>query len=195
MVLQPYDTQKWRALLISDADISRLAKALEPYGQKYLDEFAAAYLALNDKNYLPMILRKIVASAARDSGQDVPSDFPDQNINADAVVDNGLKIEGGPETERVSQLSGRNFSAHVDASAVGMTAAEETNRQPSVTGADSSVSTARAAEARNPEPPAVSDAALGPDEKNRTQETDAIDADNLTRIFDRLSDSLPPKTE
>src|SRR6266516_2864342 len=47
--LHSYDKQKWRALLSSDADILRLATALEPYGQKYVDELAAAYLALNDK--------------------------------------------------------------------------------------------------------------------------------------------------
>jgi hypothetical protein len=217
-VLHSYDTQKWRALLSSDADISRLAKALEPYGQKYLDEFAAAYLALNDKDYLPVILRKIIASAARDSGQNVPGGCPDKNINADAVgiafnrtraidremrpgyseklasVDNASKIDAGPQTERVSKPSPGNFSGHVDVSAAGkMAAAEETNLQPDVTDADSGVSTARAAEARNPAPPAVTDAALGPGEKKHTREADAVDADNLTKILHRLSQALPPK--
>jgi hypothetical protein len=73
--LYSYDRQEWRALLSGDADISRLAKVLESYGQKYVDEFAAAYLALNDKDYLPAILRKIVASASRDSGQNIAGDF------------------------------------------------------------------------------------------------------------------------
>src|SRR4051812_26049812 len=44
--LYSYDKRKWHALLSSDTDISRLAKVLEPYGQKYVDELAAAYLAL-----------------------------------------------------------------------------------------------------------------------------------------------------
>jgi len=43
--LHSYDRQKWRALLSSDADISRLAKALRPYGQKYVDEFAQGLAA------------------------------------------------------------------------------------------------------------------------------------------------------
>src|SRR5713101_7292526 len=72
-----YDKQRWRALLSSDADISRVAAALAPYGQKYVDELAAAYLVLNDKDYLPMILRKIIASARRDSG--IATDLPDKN--------------------------------------------------------------------------------------------------------------------
>ena len=84
--LYSYDRQKWRALVSSDADISRLAKALQPYGQKYVDEFAAAYLALNDKDYLPMILRQIIASARRDAGQNIAGDFPDENTNPDAVA-------------------------------------------------------------------------------------------------------------
>ena len=81
-----YDRREWRALLRSDADILRLAKILESYGQKYVDEFAAAYLAVNDKDYLPMILQKIIASARRDGGQNIAGDFPDENTNPDPVA-------------------------------------------------------------------------------------------------------------
>src|SRR5712672_4698636 len=81
-----YDRQEWRALLRSDADILRLAKVLESYGQKYVDEFAAAYLAVNDKDYLPMILQRIVASARRDGGQNIAGDFHDENANPDPVA-------------------------------------------------------------------------------------------------------------
>src|SRR5258707_9725060 len=81
-----YDRQEWRALLGSDADISRVAKVLECYGQKYVDEFAVAYLALNDKDYLPAILRKIVASASRDSRQNIAGDLHEENTNQDPVA-------------------------------------------------------------------------------------------------------------
>src|SRR5882724_5881735 len=164
--LYSYDRQEWRALLSSDADILRLAKVLEPYGQKYLDEFAAAYLALNDKDYLPMILRQIIASARRDSGQEIDGDFSDQNTNPDAAamafnrsprsdrvrqmrsgyaeqsasVGNAAKIDAGPEKERVSQSSG-----DAGMSAAREAAAEEANLRPVVADADSNVSTARAA--------------------------------------------------
>jgi hypothetical protein len=187
-----YDEQEWRVLLGSDADISRFAKALEPYGQKYVDEFATAYLALNDKDYLPMILRKIIASARRDSGQNIAGDFPDENTNPDTVamadnrtqridptremrsgyaeksasVDNAPKIDAGagPEKERLSQPSAQEFSGQVDVSAARMTAAEETNRKPVVAGAESNVNTAHqiAVEATSPEPTGVPDAAAGP---------------------------------
>jgi hypothetical protein len=111
-----------------------------------------------------------------------------------ASVDNAPKIDAGPQTECVSQPSPGNFSGHVDVSAAGKTAAaEEANRQPDVTDAASSLSAARAAEARNPAPPAVTDAALGPGEKKHTREADAVDADNLAKILDRLSQALPPK--
>jgi len=40
-----------------------------PYGQKYIDQLAAAYLALNDKEYLPMIVQKILATAKDDVGR------------------------------------------------------------------------------------------------------------------------------
>jgi hypothetical protein len=214
-----YDKQRWRALLSSDADISRLAAALAPYGQKYVDEFAAAYLVLNDKDYLPMILRKIIASARRDSG--IANDLPDKNTNADAAgmafdrtrpvdrvrdvrsgdtdestsVDNLPRIDAGPEQERASEPSGQKSSGHVEASALRETA-EATNLKAAVADAESSVSAPPqiAAESTNPKPPAVPDAAT-PDEKRRTREVDAVDADNLTDILNRLSQVLTPKSE
>jgi hypothetical protein len=42
-----------------DPDISRVVNALFPYGQKYVDQLATGYLALNGKEYLPMIVQKI----------------------------------------------------------------------------------------------------------------------------------------
>src|SRR5436190_14982671 len=53
-----YDEQRWRMLLWTDEDIRRLTTILAHYGQSYVDEFAAAYLALNDKQQLPMILEQ-----------------------------------------------------------------------------------------------------------------------------------------
>src|SRR5258707_11819436 len=40
----------------------------------------------NDKDYLPAILRKIVASASRDSGQNIAGDFHEENTNPDPVA-------------------------------------------------------------------------------------------------------------
>jgi hypothetical protein len=64
-----YDLAKWNALVQYDDDIARIEAALKPYGQKYIDQFAAAYLALNDKQYLPIIIQKIIATAKQDSAQ------------------------------------------------------------------------------------------------------------------------------
>jgi hypothetical protein len=69
---EPYDRAKWKALVEYDPDISRVVSALSPYGQKYVDQLATGYLALNDKNYLPMIVQKfsillnLMPSATRD---------------------------------------------------------------------------------------------------------------------------------
>ena len=65
----PYDRAKWRALVEYDSDIARVVSALSPYGQKYVDQLATAYLALNDKEYLPMIVQKILAAAKDDTGR------------------------------------------------------------------------------------------------------------------------------
>ena len=61
-----YDRNKWNALVEYDADIRRIVNGLEPYGPKYIDKFAAAFLALNDKEYLPMIVKKILETARQE---------------------------------------------------------------------------------------------------------------------------------
>ena len=213
-----YDRREWRALLSSDADISRLAKVLDSYGQKYVDEFAAAYLALNDKDYLPAILRKIVASASRDSGQNIAGDFHEENTNPDPVAmafnktrridrvremrtgyaeksasaDSASGIDAAPEKERPSQPSGDPFGGDVDISAAQEAASEEMNRKAPLADAANDKSAGRqiATEATSPQPPEVADAATSRDEKKSG--VDAVDDDNLTEILDRLSQT--PKT-
>jgi hypothetical protein len=216
-----YDRERWRLLLRNDADISRLVTALAPYGQKYVDELAAAYLALNDKDHLPMILREIIASARRDSR--VASDLTDKNSNVEAdglavdrtrrvdrvrdsrvgyadepaSVNNAPKVDSGLKVEQVSEPSGGKFSGDVDASAARKAAVEETNLKPPGAHRESNVSQAGqiAVEATNPEPPAIADAAVGADEKRVKREVDAVDADNLTDMLKRLSQDRPPKIE
>jgi hypothetical protein len=79
------DRERWRVLLGTDSDLARLAEVLAPFGQKYVDELAAAYLVSNDKKYLPMIVQNIIASARKDSGRDAPSEPVSSPTNMDAV--------------------------------------------------------------------------------------------------------------
>jgi len=58
-----FDRAKWNALVKYDNDIAMMAEKLRPLGQRWLDELASSYLALNDKTYLPEIEQKIVAAA------------------------------------------------------------------------------------------------------------------------------------
>jgi ribosomal protein L37AE/L43A len=58
-----FDRTKWNALIKYDKDVAMLAERLAPLGQKWLDECASSYLALNDKQYLPEIEQRIVAAA------------------------------------------------------------------------------------------------------------------------------------
>jgi len=59
----PFDVEKWRALTKYDPEIAAISDKLLPLGQKRVDEFARSYLALNDKQYLPSIVRKILDDA------------------------------------------------------------------------------------------------------------------------------------
>jgi hypothetical protein len=173
-----YDKQRWRLLLSNDADISRSAEALAPYGQKYVDELTAAYLVLNDKEYLPMILRKIIASARRESGQNVASELLHKNSNTDAVggtlgmarradsvrdlrldhaydpisLNDLREIDADLKKVRVSEPFKRNLSGRD-------TAIEETNLKQAATvaqaGSDLNGGLQNAVEAMNPNPAAT----------------------------------------
>jgi hypothetical protein len=57
------DRDKWNALLRFDPDIATVADKLMRLGPKWVDEFGAAYLALNDKSYLPNIVQKLLREA------------------------------------------------------------------------------------------------------------------------------------
>lgn len=58
-----FDRTKWNALLEYDKDLSAAAARIRPFGDKWLDEFAAAFLALNDKQYLSEIVDRILSRA------------------------------------------------------------------------------------------------------------------------------------
>lgn len=70
-VVQPsepaYDSAKWKALVEFDAEIEAAVKKVEAYGQKYVDQLAAAYLALNDKQYLTPVTEKIISRAQEEA--------------------------------------------------------------------------------------------------------------------------------
>jgi hypothetical protein len=58
-----FDRQKWNALVMYDKEIASAADQLRFLGPKWLDEFAAGYLAINDKQYLQQIVDGIVSRA------------------------------------------------------------------------------------------------------------------------------------
>jgi hypothetical protein len=65
-----YDLEKWRALIKNDADVSRSVEALQPFGKKYVDQLAVAYLAFEEKSYLPTIVKLVADAIKKDSGRD-----------------------------------------------------------------------------------------------------------------------------
>lgn len=58
-----FDRVKWNALVKYDPQIGEIAEKLRPLGDKWIDVFATDYLALEDKQYLPKIVRKVIADA------------------------------------------------------------------------------------------------------------------------------------
>lgn len=68
---KPYDVDKWEAIVKYDDDIAMVEQKLRPLGEKWVDEFARAFLILNDKKYLAAIVQKII-KAAREEAAYVP---------------------------------------------------------------------------------------------------------------------------
>lgn len=64
-----YDQAKWKALVEFDPEIARIESTLRPYGQKYVDQFAAGYLILNDKAYIQNIIQKVIETARQDAAE------------------------------------------------------------------------------------------------------------------------------
>jgi hypothetical protein len=62
-----FDRNKWNALMKYDPEIAQVATKLEALGQHRVDEFAKAYLAINDKSYLPVIVKKIIDDARKEA--------------------------------------------------------------------------------------------------------------------------------
>jgi hypothetical protein len=83
-----FDQEKWQALCAQDRELAKLVAVLRPFGTKYVDELARAFLFFNDKDYLPLILKKIVASARRDAGIDDRSGSKSLISAADPILDN-----------------------------------------------------------------------------------------------------------
>ena len=66
-----FDRARWDALLKRDPQLGMVADKLRPLGQKWVDKFAASYLATNDRSRLPALVSKIIADARKESEQGV----------------------------------------------------------------------------------------------------------------------------
>jgi hypothetical protein len=60
---KPYDVEKWQTLLKHDKEIALVTEKLRPLGERWVDQFAHDFLALNDKRYLLEIAQRIIADA------------------------------------------------------------------------------------------------------------------------------------
>jgi hypothetical protein len=76
--LPPESQQVWTTLAELDPQILRLADALKPFGQQYVDQLAAACFAAGEATQFPEIARKIVtlALAEQDHAGTATSDWP-----------------------------------------------------------------------------------------------------------------------
>jgi hypothetical protein len=101
-VLPSYDEYKWQALIEIDDDIANSVKLIEPYGQKYLHDFATKYLAIGDKEYLLVLTEKIITNARQDAEKAVARLSEERDLSLEEAERNYL--------EYVAKLKSNNGS-------------------------------------------------------------------------------------
>lgn len=69
-----FDSAKWKALAQYDQDIAAAVARVRPLGALYVNELAAAFMALNDKAYLPQIVERIERKAAAETAESAAFD-------------------------------------------------------------------------------------------------------------------------
>jgi hypothetical protein len=62
--------QRWDALIGHDEQVRLVIERLRPLGQKWVDKFLSLYLAMNDRNGLPELVRRIIANARTEDEED-----------------------------------------------------------------------------------------------------------------------------
>ena len=80
---RPFDEEKWNALLRYDDAIANAAAEVRPFGDKWVDELARAYLTLEDKQYLPNILKNIISDANREADERQDNPKPERSQPVD----------------------------------------------------------------------------------------------------------------
>jgi hypothetical protein len=61
-----FDQTRWYTLMERDTELAMVANKLRPLGQKWVDKFAASYLAVNDKRFLSSIVSKVISDARKE---------------------------------------------------------------------------------------------------------------------------------
>jgi len=142
-----YDAEKWNAVVESDPDIARLVEALAPYGRQYVNELAAVYLVLNDKNYLPDIVDETVASARRTANQKRAQDV---TVNASGA--GGPDRNAGSRSNRSRELLRAAGVASEPVTVDPAATAADTGPEPAGPAADSAPVAATVPAISEPEP-------------------------------------------
>jgi hypothetical protein len=82
------EKQEWRLQVENDRDLAKVERVLSQYGSQYVDQLATVYAVFNNKAFLPVILKMIVASAKLNAEGERGS----EGYFFDKIVDDGRQL-------------------------------------------------------------------------------------------------------
>src|SRR5262249_14514948 len=92
-----FDRAKWNALVKYDSEVGAVVERIRPLGQRWVEECAREYVALNDKQYLQVMADRVIEQAAAAAkpappARPAPARIQPQQRPADASVPISLLV-------------------------------------------------------------------------------------------------------
>jgi hypothetical protein len=117
-----------------DPDVARSVEALAPFGEKYVDQLATAYLVFSEKFYLSAIMEMVAATIEKDSGRDLVNAAAEQDFGMDPVSPAMSEVAGSTADGLFASAESNRLAANkVHSNDIGFPAPKESTSRPEQT--------------------------------------------------------------
>ena len=158
------EKDKWKLLVENDPDLARVERVLSQYGSRYVDQLARVYVVFDNKAFLPIMLRMIIASARLNAeGNQSSAGHVSENIEDRRCPIDEVAISDQPFRPEIHVLPQSEIVPHESEDGYG----ERVEQAPAALGTG----------------------VLGSLEPTSPPAADTSETDDLMRLFDKLISS------